>query len=90
VPSRVRRIYLWFWMLGSNACSFTNPPRRRGPLCPPAPVGFTFGFGYWASRRVQLQILRVGADRRVRPRLSDFHMVLDVGLHCVFGYKSSA
>ena len=86
MPSRARRIYLWFWMLGSNACSFTNPLRRGGPLYPPAPDGFSYGFGCCAPRRVRLQILHVGADRRLRPHPSDFHLFLDVGLHGVFGY----
>ena len=47
-------------------------------------------YGLSAKWDVRLQILRVGADRCVRPRLTDFPLVLSVGLHGVFGYKSSA
>ena len=35
--AHARRIYLRFWMLDVTACSLTNPLRRGGPLCPPAP-----------------------------------------------------
>jgi hypothetical protein len=35
VSARACRIFLWFWMLGLTSCSFTNPPRRGGPLRPP-------------------------------------------------------
>ena len=90
MPSRACRISFWFWMFGFTACSVTNPLRRGGPPCPPAPVGFTFGFGCLASRCDRLQILCVGVDRCVRPRLSDFPLVLAVWLHGVFGSKSSA
>ena len=67
VPSRACRLFIWFWKLDVTACSVTNPLCRGGPLWPPAPDGFSFGFGCWVSLRVRLQILCVGADRRVRP-----------------------
>ena len=47
-------------------------------------------YGLSAKWDVRLQILCVGADHCALPHLSEFHLVLDVGLHAVFVYKSSA